>query len=189
MFDSNWETAKDSFIRIYGLVGDSIVDGLGLRFGIFVQGCSHCCPGCHNPESQPKEGGETYTLSQIRDQIMENKLITGVTFSGGEPFEQSELCAPLARKLKGDGYNIWAYSGYLAEDLMAKGESDPSIKTFLENIDVLVDGPFVESKQSYELKWRGSSNQRLIDMPKTLETGEIIAWQPPSFEVSKPPSW
>lgn len=189
MFDSNWETAKDNPIQIFGLVGDSIVDGPGLRFGIFTQGCSHCCPGCHNPESQPIIGGNSYTLAEVRDQILDNKLITGVTFSGGEPFEQSEACAPLAKKLKEDGYNIWAYSGYLADDLLSKSKADPSVRIFLENIDVLVDGPFVESLQSYDLKWCGSSNQRIIDMPKTLESSEIIEWQPPSFDISKPPSW
>lgn len=189
MFNADWESAKDEPIRIFGLVGDSIVDGPGLRFGIFVQGCSHNCPGCHNPESQPAAGGTVYTLSQVRDDVLANKLITGVTFSGGEPFEQADACAPLARKLKEDGYKIWAYSGYLAEDLLARSEADPATRTFLENIDVLVDSPFVESLQSYDLKWRGSSNQRLIDMPKTLEAGEIKEWEPPSFEVAAPPSW
>lgn len=189
MFDSNWENAKDNQIQIFGLVGDSIVDGPGLRFGIFAQGCSHCCPGCHNPESQPKIGGKSYTLAEVRNEVLGNRLISGVTFSGGEPFEQSNACALLAKKLKEDGYDIWAYSGYLVEDLISKSESDPSIRIFLENIDVLVDGPFVESLQSYDLKWRGSSNQRMIDMPKTLEQGEIIEWQSPSFDISKPPSW
>ncbi len=188
-FQPAWETASDEQIRIYGLVGDSIVDGPGLRFSIFVQGCSHHCPGCHNPESQPIESGEVYTLAQIRDEILSNKLIVGVTFSGGEPFEQAWQCAPLAAKLKEDGYNIWAYSGYLAEELFERAKEDPAIATFLENIDVLIDGPFIESLQSYELEWRGSSNQRLIDMPKTLESEHIIEWSPPSFEVSKPPSW
>lgn len=189
MFDSNWETAKDAPIQIFGLVSDSIVDGPGLRFGIFVQGCSHKCPGCHNPESQPVIGGTTYTLAQIRDEILANKLISGVTFSGGEPFEQVDACAALAKKLKEDGYKLWAYSGYLAENLLSKAESDPATRTFLENIDVLVDGPFVESLHSYELDWRGSSNQRLVDMPKTISSGQIIEWAPPSFEVSAPPSW
>lgn len=185
----DWDSAKDREIRIFGLVEDSIVDGPGLRFGIFVQGCTHACPGCHNPESQPKVGGEPYTLSAIRDEILANKLITGVTFSGGEPFEQTDLCAPLAHRLKEDGLNIWAYSGYLAEDLIAKAETHQPTREFLENIDVLVDGPFIESLQSYELKWRGSSNQRLIDMPRTLTSGEIIIWEKPIFDISVPPSW
>lgn len=187
MGDQSWENSENNTVQIFGLVEDSIVDGPGLRYGIFVQGCSHNCPGCHNPESQPNEGGTEYTLAQIRDDILSNKLITGVTFSGGEPFEQAEACAPLAKKLKEDGYRIWAYSGYLAEDLIARDDS--ATRGFLENIDVLVDGPFVESLQSYDLKWRGSSNQRLIDMPKTLESDQIVEWSPPSFEISAPPSW
>ena len=189
MAASNWESAKEETIRIYGLVEDSIVDGPGLRFGIFVQGCSHDCPGCHNPESQPFGCGQIYTLDQIRSKVLENKLISGVTFSGGEPFDQSDKCAPLAKKLKQDGHEIWAYSGYLVEDLLEKAKTNSSIESFLNSIDVLVDGPYIDDFQSYELKWRGSSNQRLIDMPKTLQAGTVELWEPPAFDFTTPPSW
>ena len=176
-------------LRVFGLVPDSIVDGPGLRYGIFVQGCTHACPGCHNPESQPCEGGTAYSIDSIYEDIRANKLIQGVTFSGGEPFEQPEACALLAQTLKGDGYNIWAYSGYTLEALQRMAEETPAIGDFLNAVDVLVDGPYVEALHSYELDWRGSSNQRLIDMPKTLASGKLVEWSAPSFEIELPSSW
>ena len=220
-------------IRLYGAVPDSIVDGPGLRYAIFVQGCSHGCPGCHNPESQPSDGGTLTTVSAVLDDIHANGLVHNVTFSGGEPFEQAEACAALARQLKAEGYGIWAYTGYLYEDLLrrtglavgaegassgkageageaaeaaevgkasALGEAkeaesdpassiDPAIRDFLACIDVLVDGPFVESLKSLSLKWCGSSNQRLIDLPATREAGHVVEWKPREFTFEKPPSW
>lgn len=179
----------NSTLQVFGLVPDSIVDGPGLRYGIFVQGCSHGCPGCHNPESQPREGGTAFSIQSIYEDICANKLIKGVTFSGGEPFEQPEACAVLAKRLKGDGYDIWAYSGYTFDALKRKSEENPAIRDFLEFIDVLVDGPYVEALHSYELDWRGSSNQRIIDMPKTLASDKIVEWKAPSFEIELPSSW
>lgn len=186
---SQGNSPAPSILQVFGLVPDSIVDGPGLRYGIFVQGCSHGCPGCHNPESQPREGGTAYSIQSIYEDIRANKLIQGVTFSGGEPFEQPEACAVLAKQLKGDGYNIWAYSGYTFDALMGKAEGNPSIRDFLESVDVLVDGPYVEALHSYELDWRGSSNQRIIDMPKTLASGKIVEWAAPTFDIELPPSW
>lgn len=152
-------------MRVYGLVQDSIVDGPGLRFVVFVQGCSHHCPGCHNPESQPHEGGTEYTVDQLYDMIRANGLVRAVTLSGGEPFEQAQECAELARRLKQDDYNIWAYTGYLHEDLKARAEAgDEAIAALLANIDTLVDGPFIEAQHSFDLPWRGSSNQRIIEL-------------------------
>lgn len=184
-------------IRIYGLVPDSIVDGPGLRYSIFVQGCAHNCKGCHNPESQPFDGGTMMEIGDICEDILGNKLISGVTFSGGEPFDQPEACAKIAEHLKAGGKDIWAYTGYLFEDLLARtarlgrSESDSgnSILEFLKNIDVLVDGPFVDSLHSYDLKWRGSSNQRLIDVPKTLKEGRVVEWSQPIFTLDIPPNW
>lgn len=161
-------------LQVFGLAQDSIVDGPGLRFVVFVQGCTHHCLGCHNPESQSKEGGTTYSLDDLYDKIRANGLVHAVTFSGGEPFEQPEACAELAARLKEDGYNLWAYSGYMLEDLLKMGEDDAAIKRFLENIDVLVDGPYIESLHSYDAKWRGSTNQRIIDVPATLAEGTVV---------------
>lgn len=176
-------------INLYGTAPDSIVDGPGLRYAVFVQGCTHHCPGCHNPESQPVVGGTPTAISDVLADIRANKLITGVTLSGGEPFEQPAACAALARALKADGYNLWAYSGYLYEQLLARAEAEPAVAELLAIIDVLVDGPFVEGQKSYTLKWRGSDNQRLIDVPRSQAEGRVVLWSNESYVPEKPPSW
>ena len=178
---------ENTTISLYGTVPDSIVDGPGLRYAVFVQGCSHHCPGCHNPESQPAEGGTETTLAALLADIRANGLVHDVTLSGGEPFEQPEACAALAAALKREGYGIWCYTGYLYDDLA--GLTDPAIANLLDHIDVLVDGPFVESRKSLELKWCGSSNQRLIDVPATRRAGSVVEWQPASFSLEKPSNW
>ncbi len=196
-------------IRLYGAVPDSIVDGPGLRYSVFVQGCSHGCPGCHNPESQPRDGGEVTTIDAVFNEICENGLVHDVTFSGGEPFEQAAACAALAQRLKDSGYGIWAYTGYLYEDLERIAQStckdaansadeptdeaallDPqAIADFLNCIDVLVDGPFIKERRSLALQWCGSSNQRLIDLPATRATGHIVEWSQDELTFEKPASW
>lgn len=176
-------------LNLYGTAPDSIVDGPGLRYAVFVQGCTHHCPGCHNPESQPVVGGTPTAISDVLADIRANKLITGVTLSGGEPFEQPAACAALARALKADGYNLWAYSGYLYEQLLARAEAEPAVAELLAIIDVLVDGPFVEGQKSYTLKWRGSDNQRLIDVPRSQAEGRVVLWSNESYVPEKPPSW
>lgn len=175
------------FLNLYGSVSDSIVDGPGLRYSVFVQGCTHNCPGCHNPESQPKTGGTVTAIEDILADIRANKLISGVTLSGGEPFEQAEACAELASQLKAEGYSVWAYTGYLYEDLL--GSEDAAVAKLLDNIDVLVDGPFVEAKKSLTLEWKGSSNQRVIDIPATREAGKVVEWKARELTFDKPPAW
>lgn len=174
-------------INLYGTAADSIVDGPGLRFAVFVQGCSHHCPGCHNPGSQAFEGGTTVAIAELVEDIRKNGLVRDVTISGGEPFDQAEACAELASQLKARGYKLWTYTGYVYEDLAAR--DDEAVRTLLDMTDVLVDGPFVLSKKSLGLKYRGSSNQRLIDMEKTRTKGSVTLWE--SFESfpTKPPSW
>ncbi len=174
-------------LNLYGTVPDSIVDGPGLRYSVFVQGCTHACPGCHNPESQPFEGGYTMTVSEIMSDIRANPLCRNITITGGEPFDQACACAALARMLKHEGYGVWAYTGYLFEDLSQSARE--GVEDLLEHIDVLVDGPFVESLKSLELDWRGSSNQRVIDMARTREMGRVVEWHQPSFDLEVPPSW
>ncbi len=159
-------------IRTFGVAQDSIVDGPGLRYSVFVQGCKHACPGCHNPESHDPNGGEVHNVDEIVADIKANPLIHDVTISGGEPFDQPEACAELAHELKSAEYGVWAYTGYLFEDLLKR--NDPATNDFLSNIDVLVDGPFVESKRSLELTWKGSSNQRVIDVPASLCAGSVV---------------
>ncbi len=176
-------------IRLYGEVSDSIVDGPGLRYGVFVQGCTHGCPGCHNPDSQPAEGGTLTAIADIVARIRKNGLIQGITLSGGEPFEQPAACAELACRLKAEGYDVWAYSGYLYEDLLARAQDDEAVAQLLDVVDVLVDGPYVESLGSYTLKWRGSSNQRIIDMERTRAAGDIVLWQNEVYALQKPESW
>lgn len=176
-------------IRIFGVVEESIVDGPGIRYSIFVQGCSHGCPGCHNPESHSLKGGELRSIESVLGGIRSNKLIAGVTLSGGEPFEQPHACAVLAQQLKADGYNIWTFTGYLYEDLIKMSQANPDIACLLDNIDVLVDGPFVEELKSLELDWRGSSNQRVIDLAKTRDVGAIVEWKQPEMVFEKPANW
>ena len=176
-------------IRIFGVVEESIVDGPGIRYSVFVQGCSHGCPGCHNPESHSPKGGELRSIESVLGGIRSNKLIAGVTLSGGEPFEQPHACAVLAQQLKADGYNIWTFTGYLYEDLIKMSRANPDIACLLNNIDVLVDGPFVEELKSLELDWRGSSNQRVIDLAKTRDVGAIVEWKQPEMVFEKPANW
>lgn len=190
------ETPADGIpIRLFGLVPDSIVDGPGLRYSVFVQGCSHACTGCHNPESQPTDAGDPSTVGAVYDDIRKNGLVRAVTLSGGEPFEQPEACAVLAGLLTNDGYDVWAYTGYLYEDLLRRAHDPadpaaPHIDRLLRGIAVLVDGPYVEALHSWDAKWRGSTNQRLVDVPRSLAAGRVIEWRQPSFEdIEQPPSW
>ena len=165
---------EGSTIDVFGIADDSIVDGPGLRFALFVQGCSHGCPGCHNPDSHPHGQGTKRTVDELYERIVANRLVRGVTISGGEPFEQAGPCGELASRLKDAGYDVWAYSGYLIEDLMDRALTDPSTERLLGSIDVLVDGPFVESQRSFDLRWRGSRNQRVLDVPASLASGQPV---------------
>lgn len=168
-------------IRIAGTVNDSIVDGPGYRYTIFTQGCPHHCPGCHNPETHPFEGGKTVDTQVIIDQFRENPLLDGITLSGGDPFCQPEAGLVLARAARENRLTVWAYTGYTWEALVK--ENDSARMALLQAIDVLVDGPFILAQRSLELKFCGSRNQRLIDVPKSLVAGEVILWQAPSWDV------
>ncbi len=174
-------------LRLFGTVQDTIVDGPGLRYAVFVQGCTHSCPGCHNPESQPAEGGTVKPVADVLQDIRTNPLIHDVTLTGGEPFQQAMACAELAQQLKAEGYGIWTYTGYRLEDLMARKE--PAVQELINASDVIVDGPFIEALKSLDLEWRGSSNQRLIDVPKTLTQGSVVLWAPHTYTLERPPSW
>jgi len=160
-------------LRIFGTADDSIVDGPGIRFSVFTQGCKHDCPGCHNPESHSFEGGREVQLDELKQKIEENPLLAGITLTGGEPFEQPVPLLELTRWAKARGLNVWAYSGYLYEVLLA-GTPSAEARELLVAVDVLVDGPFVQSQASYEIKWRGSANQRIIDVPASLAAGEVV---------------
>ena len=181
--------ALDTEIRLFGVANDSIVDGPGLRYAIYTQGCSHHCEGCHNKESWAFKGGTVTSVKAILDDIEKNKLVKDVTLSGGDPFEQAKPVAILARELKRKGYGLWAYSGYTLEELEQMADADSDVKTILDSIDVLVDGRFEMTKKSLGLKWKGSSNQRAIDMRKTRNSGEIILFQEVEIPTEIPPNW
>ena len=157
-------------IRVAGIQQDSIVDGKGLRFSVFVQGCPHHCFGCHNPETHSFSGGKMMEIEDVVKQMNTNPLCDGLTLSGGEPFSQPQACTELAKAAKKRGRNVWCYTGYTLEELM----SIPAAKELLDEIDVLVDGRFVLSKRSLDLDFRGSSNQRVIDMNTFRETGDVV---------------
>ena len=161
-------------IRIAGTVNDSIVDGPGIRFTVFAQGCPHHCPGCHNPQTHDFNAGQDADTEEILAQMRKNPLLDGLTLSGGEPFCQSEACLNLAIGAHAMGLNVWCYSGYTFEELY-KGREE--WHALLENIDVLVDGRFQMEKRSLECRFRGSSNQRLIDVPKSLAAGSAVEWE------------
>ena len=160
-------------IRVAGIVDDSIVDGPGFRLTVFTQGCPHDCPGCHNPETHPFDGGKIMDTGAIVKMLSENPLLDGVTLSGGDPFCQIAPCAEIARAAKEIGLTVWAYSGWTFEELLARPDAMP----LLETVDVLVDGPFVLAQRTLELRFRGSRNQRLIDVPASLAAGHAVEKQ------------
>ena len=164
-------------IRLYGLVTDSIVDGPGFRTSIFTQGCPHHCPGCHNPGSHDFDAGTVYTLDDVEAKFSKNPLLDGVTLTGGEPFCQAAACAELARRARARGLNVWTYTGYTWETLTAAGR--PDWDALLAQTDVLVDGPFVAARKSYGALFRGSTNQRLIDVPASRAAGRVVLWTRP----------
>lgn len=170
-------------IRLFGIVNDSIVDGEGLRLVIFTQGCPHHCHGCHNPKSHSFEGGTEYGIEDLIALMGKNPLISGITLSGGEPFCQPKACFKLARAAHKRGLNVWCYTGYTFEQLVEmsyRSESGRFYKTqvldLLREVDVLIDGRYDEKQRSLDLYFKGSRNQRVIDIPKTLEQEGVILY-------------
>ncbi len=150
---------------------DSIVDGDGLRLSVFTQGCPHHCVGCQNPDTHAASGGRDEDTENILARIDENPLLTGITFSGGEPFLQPAPLTRLAKEAHKRGLDVWSYTGYTLEELLAK--KNPAIDALLRELDVLVDGPYEERLRDLTLNFRGSSNQRIIDMNAFRKTGKI----------------
>lgn len=155
-------------IRISGIVNDSVVDGPGFRLAVFTQGCPHHCAGCHNPQTHDFEGGREIDTQEIIEKLRGNPLLDGITLSGGEPFCQGAACAELASATHALGLNVWTYSGYTYEQLLA---GDAEQRALLAETDVLVDGPFVLPQRTLELRFRGSANQRLIDVKASAAAG------------------
>lgn len=166
-------------ISLSGVTGDSIVDGPGLRLTIFTQGCLHHCPGCHNPQTHDPEGGSWADTEDILAAAAENPLLDGITLSGGDPFLQPVPCLALAEGAHKIGLNVWTYTGYTWEALWE--ENAPEKIALLKETDVLVDGPFLLAERSFELRFCGSRNQRLIDVKKSLAEDKVVLWEEPSY--------
>jgi len=149
---------------------DSVVDGKGLRTVIWCQGCPHNCEGCHNPDTQTFTSGFEQEVDELVESIVKVQLQSGVTFSGGEPMMQPVSCAAVAEQLKARGVNIWCYTGFTFEELINK----PDCLQFLQYIDVLIDGKFDLALKSYDLVFKGSANQRVIDVPASLRQGSVV---------------
>lgn len=160
-------------MRMYGMEQNSYVDGPGIRMAIFFQGCLHKCEGCHNPGSWPMYGGEKVDTNDLIKKMANDPLLDGITLSGGEPFLQPQPALALARFARQKGLSVWCYTGYTFEQI---NEWQDNRKTLLQNIDVLVDGPFKLEEKSLDIPWRGSRNQRLIDVQKSLEKGEVVLY-------------
>lgn len=160
-------------LRIAGTVNDSIVDGEGIRFTVFVQGCPHNCEGCHNPQTHDFMGGYVVDTDELLEKIKSNPLLDGVTFSGGEPFCQAEALAELGTKIKELGMNIVTYTGYEFEQLYS-GRGMHGWGKLLEVTDILIDGKFILAQKDWNLKFRGSSNQRYLDCQASLSVGRAV---------------
>ena len=174
-------------IRVNGIVEESIVDGPGIRYVIFTQGCPHGCPGCHNPETHPPDGGQMLDVGAILDQFGENPLLAGITFSGGEPFLQAESLCIIGRAVKKVGKTLVVYTGFTLEGLAAIAVDNDAVRELLLLADILIDGPYVESLRDLQLEMRGSSNQRILvagQIKKALSEGWNIGKEPPSEAFS-----
>ena len=167
---------KETYVRIAGFVKESIVDGEGLRASIYMQGCPHRCEACHNPQTHEFNEGEIVSVYNLVEKIEQNPLLSGITLSGGEPFCQAQKLVPFAKYVKQKGLNIWCYSGYTLEELKTLSCVDIYVGELLELVDVLVDGHFEIELKDETLPFRGSSNQRIIDMSATRkkEMQEVV---------------
>ncbi|MCL2572323.1 MAG: radical SAM protein [Defluviitaleaceae bacterium] len=184
-------------MRIYGFSSESFVDGPGIRVALFVQGCDNACPHCHNLDSWDIDGGEEYTVREIIKKIKDaigrthlgvrpispsgggrkalNRQVRGVTFSGGEPFLQARELAIVAEAVKRMGLDITTYTGHTYEELLMRDDED--VKSLLDITDYLIDGPYIHELRDIGLKFRGSSNQRIIDMNETRRLGEVVLFE------------
>ena len=159
-------------LRILDIIEDTTVDGPGFRTSIYCAGCQHHCPGCHNPQSWDMQGGRDVALDEVLRTILDDPF-ADVTFSGGDPVYQAEAFAELARQIKAQSQKtIWCYTGFTFEQLVV----NMKVRPLLEQLDVLVDGRFVEELRDEDLLYRGSSNQRLIDVQKSLAEGKVVLW-------------
>lgn len=166
---------ENKYLQVAGFLDNSLVNGLGLRSVVFVSGCNHNCKGCHNKEMQSFCYGDKVSLKDILKRIENNiHLIRGVTFSGGEPLEYINELVILAEKIKKLGLNIWCYTGYTFQYIKEEAKTNNELNKLIKLIDVLVDGRYDDSKKDETLRYRGSSNQRIIDVKKSLNKDKVI---------------
>ncbi len=156
------------------LQSDSVVDGFGIRTVIWTQGCSHDCPFCQNPQTHNFEGGEEVDLKEIFTELDNLHNQDGITLSGGDPLFQIEPVVEIAKHAKKIGLNVWCYTGFTYEKVLEMGKKNPKYLELLNYLDVLVDGRFEIAKKDLNLLFRGSSNQRLINVPETLKQNKIV---------------
>ncbi|MGN1161476.1 MAG: anaerobic ribonucleoside-triphosphate reductase activating protein [Candidatus Fimenecus sp.] len=161
-------------LRLAGVIRESVVDGPGWRFVVFSQGCRHNCEGCHNPQTHDFNGGYMSDVDRIIGEIKKDPLLKGVTLSGGDPFEQAENFSVLAKEVHALGLDVVTYTGYTFEQLYKGMEKNEGWRHLLSETDILIDGKFVLAKKSLNCKFRGSTNQRVIDPKKSLETGKAV---------------
>ena len=159
-------------MRIAGLIQDSIVDGPGLRYAVYVQGCGFNCEGCHNPETWDPEAGTEMPVDKIIKEMLSNPLTDGLTLSGGEPFDQASDCLKLAAAANENGLKVWIFTGRTFEELLTEAKTKPVIKELLDKTDVIVDGRFLVAERTHALKWCGSKNQKVINARKSLISGK-----------------
>ncbi len=157
-------------IRLAGIVRESVVDGPGIRCAVFVQGCDRSCPGCHNPHTHALTDGYEQETAALAASLVQQPHLDGVTLTGGEPFLQAAACAALLSPLRAAGLHCLAYSGYTWEELQQR----PDAGALLALLDVLVDGAYVAALRSPDLPWRGSRNQRLLDVPASRRAGRAV---------------
>ena len=174
--------AADLPIRLFGVVRESIVDGPNLRFVVFVQGCPHHCPGCHNPESHDPAGGYLSSTARIWNVVRQNPMLRGITFSGGEPFLWGSELYELGRAARDAGLDVMTYTGFTYETLLEKAKNDESVRKLLTVTNYLVDGPFVLAQRDLSLKFRGSRNQRILDVTcyPNSEKARVMDWDHPA---------
>ena len=165
-------------VRLAGIAYESLVNGPGIRRVFFAQGCKHNCKGCFNPETHSFDKGIVLEIDKLIKDVLENPMITGVTFSGGDPIEQAHSFSYMAKILKNKGLNIWCYTGFdFEKDVMGTmAKNSETTRELLKYIDIVVDGKFEEDKKDFKLQFRGSSNQRIIDVPKSLKVHKVIPY-------------
>lgn len=168
------ESNLDVKLRLAGVIRESIVDGPGWRLVVFVQGCPHHCPGCQNPQTHDFDGGYETTVGNIVNAVKENKLLSGITLSGGEPFTQAKALTVLAKEIRALGLDVMSFSGWTYEELIRGANSSNGWLELLEELSYLIDGKFIISEKSLELKFRGSKNQRIVDVRKSLASGTTV---------------